>query len=103
MLDLFSKKMTMPLILVSILSACANKPANPPQEAVPSSVAARTPEELRINELERILADKQRQCAEEKRRQDSALKESQKKADELQKKLNNLLAIDRELRRSKAR
>jgi TolA-binding protein len=103
MVKIYSKKLTGLMVLALMLSACASKPSSSPSEAVPAPVAVHTPEELRINELERLLADKQRQCAEEKRRQDSSLKESQKKVDELQKKLNNLLAIDRELRRSKAR
>ena len=52
----------------------------------------------RIAELERQLAERQRQCAEEKRRQELALKESKLHTEQLQKKLDALLAIDRELR-----
>ena len=52
----------------------------------------------RISELERSLAERQRQCLVDKRRLELALKESQKQAEETQKKLDALLAIDRELR-----
>ncbi|HEX9195085.1 MAG TPA: hypothetical protein VF854_03615 [Azonexus sp.] len=48
--------------------------------------------------MERQLAERQRQCAEDKRRLDQALKESQLRTEQLQKKLDALLAIDRELR-----
>ena len=93
-----------PLLLCSLLAACAGKPSLPADESQETIHAAKTPEQLRINELERQLAEKQRQCAEDKRRQDVALKENQKKTEELQKKLDALLAIDRDLRlRSKGR
>lgn len=44
------------------------------------------------------MAERQRHCQEEKRRLELALKENQKRTDELQKKLDALLAIDRDLR-----
>ena len=60
----------------------------------------------RINELEhqlsdrqRQLSEKQRQSLEEKRRLERLLKESQNRSDELQAKLEAILAIDREMRR----
>lgn len=52
----------------------------------------------KIGELEKQLAERQRQCQVEKRRLELALKDNQKQSDELQKKLDSLLAIDRELR-----
>lgn len=57
-----------------------------------------TPELQRIRELERQLVERQRQCLEDKSRLEQALRENQKRNDELQKKLDSLLAIDRELR-----
>lgn len=53
--------------------------------------------------VSRALADKQRQCLSEKRRMEIALRDSEKQVDDLQKKLDVLLAIDRELRSQKAR
>lgn len=52
----------------------------------------------KIAELERQLAERQRQCQIEKRRLELALKDNQKHSEELQKKIDALLAIDRELR-----
>ena len=52
----------------------------------------------RIAELERLLAERQRRYIEEKRRLESALKDSQKQTDEIQKKLDTLIEIDREIR-----
>ena len=57
-----------------------------------------TADSQKIGELERHLAERQRQCLAEKRRLELALKESQKRSDDLQKKIDTLLAIDRELR-----
>lgn len=54
----------------------------------PETAAARTPE------FERRL----RSCLDDKRRLEHALQESQKRAGELQRKLDALLAIDRDLR-----
>lgn len=51
-----------------------------------------------MSDSERLMADRQRHCQEEKRRLELALKENQKRTDELQKKLDALLAIDRDLR-----
>jgi small-conductance mechanosensitive channel len=91
------------LLAVALLSACASKAPAPVESPDNAAAPPHTPEQLRINELERLLAEKQRQCLDDRRRQDALLKESQKKTDELQKKIDALLAIDRELRRSKAR
>lgn len=87
------------LALFSALTACTSAPTVAPPEQ--PQVVTPSPEQIRINELERQLADKQRQCADEKRRQDQQLKESQKKVEELQRKIEALRAIDRELRRSR--
>jgi hypothetical protein len=59
---------------------------------------APTPEPQRIRELERQLVERQRHCLEDKNRLEQSLRESQKRSEELQKKLDSLLAIDRELR-----
>ena len=92
------------LFICTLLGACAGKPTQPADDSQEIASATKSPEQLHINELERSLAEKQRQCAEEKRRQDAALKDSLKKNEELQKKLSALLAIDRDLRtRSKGR
>ena len=81
------------------LAGCASNNEKPPAvvEALPSSPRP-VPDARRIAELERQLAERQRQCAEEKHRNELALKESQLRAEQLQKKLDALLAIDRELR-----
>ncbi len=81
------------------LAGCASHTKKSPvMSDVPSSVPRPVSDAQRIAELERQLAERQRQCAEEKRRQELALKESQQRAEQLQKKLDSLLAIDRELR-----
>lgn len=47
---------------------------------------------------ERLMLERLRHCKEEKRQLELQLKESQKRTEELQKKLDALRAIDRELR-----
>jgi hypothetical protein len=81
------------------LAGCASNIEKPPAvvDALPGSPRP-VPDAKRIAELERQLAERQRQCAEEKRRQELALKENQLHTEQLQKKLDALLAIDRELR-----
>ena len=81
------------------LTACASNIEKPPAvvDVLPSSPRP-VPDARRIAELERQLAERQRQCAEEKRRQELVLKENQLHTEQLQKKLDALLAIDRELR-----
>ena len=81
------------------LAACASNSEKSPG-ALDASPSAHRPvsDAPRIAELERQLAERQRQCAEDKRRLDQALKESQLRTEQLQKKLDALLAIDRELR-----
>ena len=97
-------KLVTACLLFPLLTACAGKSPQRQIDPEPPASLVRTPEQIRINELERQLADRQRQCAEEKRRQDTAVRDVQKKADDLQKKLDALIAIDRELRaRSKVR
>jgi type IV pilus biogenesis protein CpaD/CtpE len=104
MADRLNRKCYGLIVLTALLAACTSKPTMPPVESPALTTEKRSPEQIRIDELEHLLADKQKQCAEEKRRQGSALKESQKKVDDLQKKLNGLLEIDRELRqRNKVR
>lgn len=94
--------------VVFSLGGCASNDAKQSSERLASESAASSPRSAadiqRIGELERSLAERQRQCLVDKRRLELALKENQKQADELQKKLDALLAIDRELRaRGKAR
>ena len=81
------------------LTACASNIEKPPAvvDVLPSSPRP-VPDARRIAELERQLAERQRLCAEEKRRLELALKENQLRTEELQKKLDALLSIDRELR-----
>lgn len=87
------------LAAILVLSGCAlssDRAAEPGQSAATASV---TPSDAqRIADLQRQLAERQRHCNDEKRRQELALKDAQKRNDELQKKLDSLLAIDRELR-----
>lgn len=52
-----------------------------------------------LTEQQRQKAEQQRQFLEEKQRLERELKESQNRSDELQRKLDAILAIDRELRR----
>jgi hypothetical protein len=90
-----------------LLAGCVAQPeraAVANEGSVPASTVAVPAEAARPSDAERLLAEKHRQCQEEKRRLDNALKENQKRNDELQKKLDGLLAIDRDLRsRGKAR
>ena len=81
------------------LAGCASNIEQPPEvvEVLPSSPRP-VSDAPRIAELERRLAERQRQCVDEKRRLELALKENQLRTEELQKKLDALLAIDRELR-----
>jgi len=84
------------------VSACASNSEKQVDEVVvfePAPISTRSAVDVqRISELERQLAERQRQCQLEKRRLELALKDNQKQSDELQKKLDALLAIDRELR-----
>lgn len=81
------------------LAGCASNMEKPPA-AVDVSPSSPHPvsDVRRIAELERQLAERHRQCAEEKRRLELALKENQLRTEQLQNKLDALLAIDRELR-----
>ncbi len=83
------------------LTACAARP--PETSVIDNEGAARTSEAQRISELEKQLVDRQKQCAEDKRRLDASLKETQKRLDETQKKLDAVLAIERDVRRSRNR
>lgn len=68
-----------------------------PNEPVP--LCTRTPlETKRIRDLERQFAERQRNCLEDKIRLEQTIRENQKHIDELQRKLDSLLAIDRQLR-----
>ena len=88
----------------SLLGACASKPPMPPapppvveEKAAPQP----SPESQHIAELEKQLHERQRVCLDDRRRLEGALRESQKKLDETQRKLKALLAVERALRRGK--
>lgn len=91
------------LIVVIALSACTSVGYQPVPEspADPVPLSRTTADAQKINLLERQLAEKQHQCLLDKRRMEAALKENQKQVDESQKKLEALLAIDRQLRSTK--
>ncbi|MDD2741094.1 MAG: hypothetical protein PHV02_02410 [Rhodocyclaceae bacterium] len=96
------------VLILAALSGCATQgelqavPETPVEIPVEPTPIGRAPADIqKINALERQLAEKQRHCLVDKRRLEAALKDNQKQADELQKKLDALLAIDRELRSSK--
>lgn len=96
------------LVAVLALTACASNSAKQADEVIVFEPVPTNPRSTldvqKISELERQLAERQRQCQAEKRRLELALKDNQKQSDELQKKLDSLLAIDRELRsRAKSR
>ena len=95
-------------LALAALSGCATQvelqavPETPVEISVEPTPISRAPADVqKINVLERQLADKQRQCLVDKRRLEAALKDNQKRVDELQKKFDALLAIDRDLRSSK--
>lgn len=81
-----------------LLTGCNTVAQRPVEALEPSATTSQQGEMQRISDLQRQMAERQRQCNEEKRRQEQSLKESHKRNDELQKKLDTLLAIDRELR-----
>lgn len=99
------------LLFCLMLGACATAPEERVEDgaSVPEAPSAKTERPVkgdgaRHRESERRQAERLRQCVEEKRRLESSLQEAQKHADDLQKKLDSLLAIDRQLRyRGKAR
>lgn len=107
------------LVPCLLLPACSVTPAVRPDSATdcpPAPViVSRAPADVeRISELEaevanvqRQLADKQKQLVErnrqsndEKQRLETHIRENQQRASELQAKLDGILAIDRELRRT---
>lgn len=97
------------LPLTALLAGCAlleETPAPPAVETAPQSISPsvpiRAPGDIqRIGELERQLAREQRQNLADKKRLEQALKdlkEAQKLNEELQSKIDALLAIDHDLR-----
>ncbi|MBK7415487.1 MAG: hypothetical protein IPJ38_10645 [Dechloromonas sp.] len=90
------------IAIVLTLTACASTKDKQSEEVIvfePLPTNPRSPLDVqKIGELEKQVTEKQRQCMAEKRRLELALKDNQKQADELQKKLDSLLAIDRDLR-----
>ena len=88
------------LFATLVLTACSSAPPKPVESPeMPAATTRAAADIQRINELERQLSQRQRQCLEEKRRLELDLSESQKRGDDLQQKLDAILAIDRELRR----
>jgi hypothetical protein len=96
-------------ILVASLGGCATNADKPvactAPEVLAEPVPSRSPGDVqKINDLERQLAREQRQCLADKRRLEQSLKDAQKQSEDLQKKIDALLAIDHDLRnRSKNR
>jgi len=88
------------LLATVVLTACSSAPpALVEGSEAPATTTRAAADIQRINELERQQSLRQRQYLEEKRRLELELKESQKRGDDLQQKLDAVLAIDRELRR----
>jgi len=88
------------LFMALVLTACSSAPPTPVESPEMPAVTTRAAADIqRINELERQLSLRQRHCLEEKKRLELELTESQKRGDDLQQKLDAILAIDRELRR----
>jgi hypothetical protein len=90
------------LFATLVLTACSSAPPTPvesPETPAATTTTRAAADIQRINELERQLSLRQRHCLEEKRRLELDLSESQKRGDDLQQKLDAILAIDRELRR----
>jgi len=88
------------LLVTLVLTACSSAPPTPVESRdTPAATTRAVADIQRINELERQLSQRQRQYFEEKRRLELELSESQKRGDDLQQKLDAILAIDRELRR----
>jgi hypothetical protein len=87
------------LFVTLVLTACSSAPPQLESPEVPAATTRSAADIRRINELERLLSQRQRHYLEEKRRLELELKESEKRGDDLQQKLDAVLAIDRELRR----
>ena len=87
------------------LFGCASQPEAPIEVPIEQVVVTKPPDQSqKISELERQIAEKQRQCLVDKRRLENSLKELQKQNDDLRRKLDGLLDIDRDLRsRGKSR
>lgn len=91
-------------ILPSLLAVgCAQQP--PVEETPPITAEARRAEdaERRVAEVERQMAERQRHCNDDKRRLEATLKDTQARLDSAQKKLNAVLAIERDMRAGKTR
>ena len=88
------------LFVTLVLTACSSAPPTPVENPETPAATTRAAGDIqRITELERQLSLRQRQCLDEKHRLELELNESQKRGDDLQQKLDAILAIDRELRR----
>jgi len=88
------------LFATLVLTACSSAPPTLVENPETPATTTRSAADIqRINELERQQSQRQRHCLEEKRRLELELKESQKRGDDLQQRLDAVLAIDRELRR----
>jgi len=98
-------KLLLTAVALAGLSGCATRiEQQAPEGQTETTSVGRTPADgQKTGPAEQQLAEKQRQCLADKRRLEVALKDSQKQVEELQKKLDVLLAIDRELRSKKAR
>lgn len=87
------------LFVGTFLFGCASRPEAPVEVPTePVSISRPIDNSLKNSDSERQVAEKQRQCLSEKKKLEIALKDSQKQNDELKKKLDALLSIDRDLR-----
>jgi hypothetical protein len=90
-----------------VLTACSSLAPTPVESSSgPAATTRSAADAQRISRLERQLteqqrlaSERQRQCLEDRLQLERMLKESQYRSDELQKKLDAILAIDRDLRR----
>jgi hypothetical protein len=87
-------------VACAILAGCASTAGTAPDSPAASDPASTrsSTDPIKTNDSERLMAERLRHCQEERRRLELTLKENQKRTDELQKKLDALLAIDRDLR-----
>jgi len=84
------------MVACLILGGCASTAGTKPEPVAEPSPRS-SPEPVKPSDSERLMAERQRHCQEDKRRLELMLKENQKRTDELQKKLEALLAIDRDV------
>ena len=102
------------LLASLVLMACSQIPTNTANSAGEPTARIRDADDIqridelerqsseyriRLSELQRQMSERRRQYLEERQRFERELKESKDRTDELQKKLDAVLAVDRDLRR----